>query len=226
MSYSCHDRHVALCYRLPLPDDSQSPSRESAEKNNTSTQSDNRPISLITSQSLSSRQLVALIIGSCTTATDPVLSNAIVKGAFADQYVSPSLRNLISAESGANDGFGYPFLFLAVHLLKSSTTSGALKTWVLDTILYQVVGSVVHGAVIGYIALRALRYSSEKNWIDKESFLLWCVGLALFTVGSGGMLGVDDLLAAFVMGNVLTWDDFYRKETESDEIQNCVDLLL
>lgn len=40
------------------------------------------------------------------------------------------------------------------------------------------------------------------------------------------MLGIDDLLAAFVMGNVLTWDDFYRKETESDEIQNCMDLLL
>lgn len=70
--------------------------------------------------------------------------------------------------------------------MKSSTTSGALKTWVLDTILYQVIGSAVHGAVIGYIALRALRYSSEKNWIDKESFLLWAVGLALFTMGTGG----------------------------------------
>lgn len=47
--------------------------------------------------------LVTLVIASCATATDPVLSNSIVKGSFADSYVPPRLRNLISGESGAND---------------------------------------------------------------------------------------------------------------------------
>jgi hypothetical protein len=46
--------------------------------------------------------LVALVIAAAVTPTDPVLSSAIVKGSFADQYVSPRIRNLISAESGAN----------------------------------------------------------------------------------------------------------------------------
>lgn len=50
----------------------------------------------------------ALVIAATVTPTDPVLSNAIVKGRYAEQHVDPNIRNLISAESGANDGLGYP----------------------------------------------------------------------------------------------------------------------
>lgn len=54
--------------------------------------------------------LAALVIGSCCTCTDPVLSQAVAKGPFADKYVPRALREIISAEAGANDGFGFPFL--------------------------------------------------------------------------------------------------------------------
>jgi len=59
-----------------------------------------------------------LVIGSCVTCTDPILSQAIAKGPFADKYVRRPLREIISAEAGANDGFGFPFLMLAVYLLR------------------------------------------------------------------------------------------------------------
>lgn len=170
--------------------------------------------------------LVALVIASCATPTDPVLSNAIVKGSFADQHVSPRLRNLISAESGANDGFGYPFLFLAVHILKSASTGEALKTWVIKTILYQVLGAAIFGAAIGVAAKYILRWSTKRNNIDKESFLCFGIAVGIFTVGTAGYLDLDDLLAAFAAGNALTWDDWYREETEDDELQNVMDLLL
>lgn len=170
--------------------------------------------------------LSALVIASCTTPTDPVLSNAIVKGSFADQHISPRLRNLISAESGANDGFAYPFLFLAVHLLRSSSTYQALSTWALETILYQVMGAGLLGALIGIAANRALRWSTNHNFIDKESFLCYGIAVGILTVGLGGYLNMDDLLAAFAAGNALTWDDWYRKETEENELQNISDLLL
>ncbi|UZJ56160.1 hypothetical protein CBS101457_005480 [Exobasidium rhododendri] len=170
--------------------------------------------------------LVGLVIASCATPTDPVLSNSIIKGSFADQHVSPRLRNLISAESGANDGFGYPFLFLAVHLIKSASTGEALKAWVLETILYQVVGAAVFGALVGFVANQVLKWSTNHNYIDKESFLCYGVAVGIFTVGAAGYLNLDDLLAAFAAGNALTWDDWYRKETEEDELQNVIDLLL
>lgn len=62
--------------------------------------------------------LHALAIGSCVTPTDPVLSNVIVKGRFADSNVPKDLQQIIVAESGANDGLGYPFLFFALYLIK------------------------------------------------------------------------------------------------------------
>jgi sodium/hydrogen antiporter len=62
--------------------------------------------------------LAGLAIAACVTCTDPVLSQAIAKGPFADMYVRRPLREIMSAEAGANDGFGYPFLTLATFLMR------------------------------------------------------------------------------------------------------------
>jgi len=62
--------------------------------------------------------LAAMVIGSCVTCTDPILSQAIAKGPFADKYVRRPLREIISCEAGANDGFAFPYLMLAVYLMR------------------------------------------------------------------------------------------------------------
>jgi NhaP-type Na+/H+ or K+/H+ antiporter len=100
--------------------------------------------------------LEALIIGSCVTPTDPVLANSITKGRFADKHVPKHVRNIIVAESGANDGLGFPFLFLALYLLLYkrsyegvSTLGGAMGKWFYEIWAYQILLSVVEGAVIG-----------------------------------------------------------------------------
>lgn len=72
-----------------------------------------------------SPQLAALVIGSCVTCTDPILSQAIAKGPFADKYVARPLREIISSEAGANDGFGFPFLMLATYLIRHADIPGA-----------------------------------------------------------------------------------------------------
>ncbi|KAE8225427.1 hypothetical protein CF319_g1823 [Tilletia indica] len=169
---------------------------------------------------------VSLIVAACTTATDPVLSNSIVKGEFADAFVSVRLRNLISAESGLNDGLCYPMLYIAIFILREVTVGEALTRWTLDTLLWQIAGSIVYGIVVGYVCLLLLRFATRSGFIDKESFLLYGVGMGVFVVGSAGLLGTDDLLAAFISGNVLTWDDRYRVDTEDDEVTNVIDLLL
>jgi NhaP-type Na+/H+ or K+/H+ antiporter len=63
-----------------------------------------------------------LIIASCVTCTDPILSQAIAKGPFAENYVRRPLREFISSEAGGNDGFGFPFLLFAVALLRYAGT--------------------------------------------------------------------------------------------------------
>ncbi|TDZ33108.1 putative Na(+)/H(+) antiporter [Colletotrichum spinosum] len=72
--------------------------------------------------------LGAMVIASCVTSTDPVLSQAVAKGPFSDKFVRRSLREIISSEAGANDGFGFPFLMLATYLIRHAEGSESLST--------------------------------------------------------------------------------------------------
>lgn len=122
--------------------------------------------------------LHALAIGSCVTPTDPVLSNVIVKGKFADHNVPKDLQQIIIAESGANDGLGYPFLFLALYLIKYVGTGGgaelaaggaptAMGMWFGETWGYTIILSVVYGATVGWIAKELLHCRSAKETKEK-----------------------------------------------------------
>ncbi|KAI8372093.1 Cation/H+ exchanger [Blakeslea trispora] len=169
--------------------------------------------------------LESLMIAACFTPTDPVLANSIVQGKFAEKKVPTHVRHLISCESGANDGLGYPFLFLAVYLLQMDT-GVAIGKWAYWTMAYTVLLSIVIGAVAGYVARKLLKFAELKRFIDKESFLVFSIALALFLTGGVGLAGSDDLLACFIAGNSLTWDDWFRTETEQAHLMEVIDMLL
>lgn len=134
----------------------------------------------------------SLAVGACVTPTDPVLSNSIVKGKFADKNVPKALQKIIIAESGANDGLGYPFLFFALYLVKYVDDSGsgqtggasrAMKDWFGETWGYTVLLSVVYGATVGWIAKELLHWAKENEFVDRESFLVFAVALAVSFLG-------------------------------------------
>ncbi|PWY65293.1 hypothetical protein BO70DRAFT_366735 [Aspergillus heteromorphus CBS 117.55] len=182
----------------------------------------------------------SLIVGACITPTDPVLSNSIVKGKFADKNVPRPLQRIIVAESGANDGLGYPFLFFAMYLLKYVGMNGegysggagkAMALWFYETWVYTILLSVVYGITVGWASRELLHWAEEKRYVDRESFLVFAIALAvrstlLFVVGTCGMIGTDDLLACFIAGNVFTQDDWFRLETMDDSLQPTIDMLL
>ncbi|KAH7123180.1 Sodium/hydrogen exchanger family-domain-containing protein [Dactylonectria macrodidyma] len=177
--------------------------------------------------------LHALAVGACVTPTDPVLSAVIVKGKFADHNIPKDLQNLIVAESGANDGLGYPFLFFALYLIKyvgSGATSGgagdAMGLWFAFTWGYTILLSVLYGAFVGWIGKELLHWAEERNYVDRESFLVFAISLALFVLGTCGLIGTDDVLACFIAGNTFTWDDWFRLETMDDSLQPTIDMLL
>ena len=179
--------------------------------------------------------LHALAIAACITPTDPVLSNSIVKGKFADKNVPKDLQKIIVAESGANDGLGYPFLFIALYLIQYTGDGGlgqsggagkAIGLWFYETWGYVIFLSVIYGATVGWIAKELLHWAEEKKFVDRESFLVFAITLALFIIGTCGMIGSDDVLACFVAGNAFTWDDWFRLETLDDSLQPTIDMLL
>ncbi|KAK6540241.1 hypothetical protein TWF694_009056 [Orbilia ellipsospora] len=172
----------------------------------------------------------ALAIGACITPTDPILSNTIVKGKFADKHIPVPLQRIIIAESGANDGLGYPFLFISLYIYRyailSNNTGHGVSLFFTETVLYTILLSVAYGCVVGWLAKDLLHWASEKKLIDRESFLVFAIALALFIVGSCGMLGTDDVLACFIAGNAFTLDDWFRLETLDDSLQPTIDMLL
>ncbi|KAI1274997.1 Cation/H+ exchanger [Xylaria sp. FL0933] len=191
--------------------------------------------------------LATLVIGACVTSTDPILSQAIAKGPFADTYVARHLREIISAEAGANDGFASPFLMLSVNLMRFSIGRPetlvdrdrgvgphpgdigiAIGNWAIETLVYIVLLASVYGAVTGFCARMAVRFSLSRKWIDTESFLLFPTALGLFIVGTCGAIGTSDILACFVAGCALNWDGQFLAEAERrhDEVNSCIDVFL
>lgn len=163
--------------------------------------------------------LGALVIGSCVTCTDPILSQAVAKGSFADKFVRRNLREIISSEAGANDGFGFPFLMLATFLIRHADVPGAgehsgaeshgeegteglvrsvaergltylvarsgevgrlgggtgvaMRNWLVETWLYQILMSIAIGAIVGFAAQYSLKFALRRHWVDSESYLLY-----------------------------------------------------
>lgn len=148
--------------------------------------------------------LFALAIGACVTPTDPVLSNSIVKGKFADANIPRELQKIIIAESGANDGLGYPFLFLPLYLIKyigdggAGETGGAGKAigyWFGETWGYEICLSIVYGAVVGWIAKDLLHFAEERKYVDRESFLVFAITLAVSDPENEEVKHSTDILA-------------------------------
>ena len=104
-----------------------------------------------------------MVVGACITATDPVLASSVVgKGKFAKR-VPGHLRNLLSAESGSNDGMAVPFLYLALYILQYERDAAhIIKDFLLIAVLYEVVMGSVLGAIIGLVMRKAIKFTERK----------------------------------------------------------------
>ncbi|CDO94000.1 unnamed protein product [Kluyveromyces dobzhanskii CBS 2104] len=168
----------------------------------------------------------SLLVAACVTATDPILAQSVVSGKFA-QRVPGHLRNLLSAESGCNDGMAFPFIFLSLNLIFYEHHAGEVtKDWICVTLLWECLFGCILGSVIGYTGRRAIRFAEEKKLIDRESFLAFYVFLSLMCAGFGSILGVDDLLTSFAAGTAFSWDGWFATSTEESNISTIIDLVL
>lgn len=171
--------------------------------------------------------LESLVCAACVTATDPVLASSVVgKGKFAKR-VPKHLRDLLSAESGCNDGMAFPFIYLSFYIVHYRPNAAlAAQHWFANTILYECIFGAVYGVLIGYIGRHAIKLADRKGLIDRESFLVFYFVLALFCAGSGSLLGLDDLLVGFAAGVGFSNDGWFTQKTEESHVSNVIDLLL
>ena len=171
--------------------------------------------------------LESLAVSACVTATDPVLASSVVgKGKFAKR-VPKHLRDVLSAESGCNDGMAFPFIYLSLYLIRYHLDGKHVAFhWFCFTILYECVFGAFFGFMVGYIGRHAIKQAEKTGLIDRESFLVFYFVLALFCAGAGSLLGMDDLLIGFAAGVGFSNDGWFTEKTEESHVSNVIDLLL
>lgn len=140
---------------------------------------------------------VAVVLGVALSPTDPVLASGIVTGALAERDIPDRDRQVLSLESGANDGLAMPFLTVALAWALGRSMAGEVAVAV-----YEVAAGILLGVVAGIVAGRALRWAREHREIDQSVRALFTLVLAAMVLGLSALLNADGLLSVFVAGLV------------------------
>jgi len=160
----------------------------------------------------------ALLLGTAVCPTDPVLASSVVTGKPAEEGLPARNRQILSLESGANDGLALPFVLVAVALGGPMTAGEAVQE-----MLWQVLGALLLGVAAGRVAGRALRLGQAHGSTAHGPMLLLTILLALMVLGLSGTFELDGVLTAFIAGlafNRTSTGGERKVEVELDEAVN------
>ncbi|RRJ31489.1 cation:proton antiporter domain-containing protein [Halocatena pleomorpha] len=164
---------------------------------------------------------VAFLIGAIITPTDPVLAGTIVMGHTAQRSIPAPIRNLLTGESGANDGLAYPFVFLPI-LLFEHVPERAFLNWIVETLLWEVGAAVVIGAAAGALAGWIEQVSHEYHYLEESSLLSVTVALTFTVLGGVKLVGSNGILAAFAAGLLFNRLSNAGDEADEQKVQETV----
>jgi NhaP-type Na+/H+ or K+/H+ antiporter len=162
--------------------------------------------------------VVAALLGAALAPTDPVLASNVVTGGPAEEELPARDRQLLSIESGANDGLALPLVIAAVAWAGPMTCAEAVAESV-----WQVAGAAALGALVGWLAGRALKAGEKHGATEPGPVLLYTAVLALGLLGFSGIVKVDGVLAVFVASlafNAVTTGGERDAEVPIDEAVN------
>lgn len=166
----------------------------------------------------------ALTISACLTPTDPVLAASVLSNSQFSTRVPKRIQDLLSAESGVNDGISFPFLFLGLNIMTKASKGEIFKEWFLITVLYQCTLGIFFGFVIGHVFNSLYKISHKREMMGRASYLAFYLLLAIFSIGLASTIGVDDFLVAFFAGRGFAHNG--NSPTDDTRLPVIIDLML
>lgn len=163
----------------------------------------------------------AALIGAALSPTDPVLASSVVTGSPAEQDLPARDRQVLSLESGANDGLALPLVLIALAVAGADSIGAALAES-----LWQVAGAVLLGVPAGWLGARALQAGKEHGSVDTGPRLLFTVVLAFAVLGVAGLVHVDGILAVFIAGLAFNHEATGPDRTDDVPIDEAVNRFL
>ena len=136
---------------------------------------------------------LAALLGACLSPTDPVLASGVVTGTPAARDLPARLRQLLTEESGANDGLALPLVLIAVAPVVGEGVAAAVANGV-----YQVLIAVAVGLPLGFAVGKAADALETREKVEDPPELLLTLLLAVSVLGTARLLNSDGILAVFV----------------------------
>jgi sodium/hydrogen antiporter len=163
----------------------------------------------------------AVLLGAALCPTDPVLASSVVTGGPAEEDLPARDRQVLSLESGANDGLALPLVLVAIAIAGPLTSGeAALES------LWQVLGAVVVGLATGWLGGRALKAGEEHGSTDPGPLAMFTAVLAFTVLGLSGLIHVDGVLAVFVCGLAFNGVSTGSERTSDAPIDEAVNRFL
>ncbi|WP_374982365.1 cation:proton antiporter [Streptomyces fradiae] len=159
----------------------------------------------------------AALLGAALCPTDPVLASSVVTGEPAERSVPARTRQILSLESGSNDGLALPLVVTAVAVAGPLSGGRALAESV-----WQVGAALVVGAVLGGVAGRAVRRGESSGSMESGPLLVFTLLLALLVLGTAGLLRADGVLAVFVSGLAFNATSPVGERAEENKVDEAV----
>ena len=159
----------------------------------------------------------AAILGAIVTPTDPVIASSIVTGDFAEAHVPARVRTMLAFESGANDGLGFPFLFLPLLLLGHGMAGWS--EWAIDIVALKIVATGIAAIVIGNLGCRLIAAALAREHVGERSIMLLSLTFTVALLALAKLFDVDSIWAAFLAGLAFTWGISDRARSAADAFQ-------
>lgn len=169
---------------------------------------------------------LALLVGAMLTPTDPITTTPVVTGANAEKYVPERVRFNLSGESGVNDGLGFLFVMLPLLLLTVAPTGQAWTQWLVDVVLWKVLGAAVLAALAGWLFGKAYIACRSRGYIDQGSLLIIAIPVGLFMLGLLKLIGTDGILGVFITAAVFGQVVQQSAEEVQDTVADALTRLL
>lgn len=132
------------------------------------------------------------ILGAALSSTDPVLLRSVLRS----PAVPTAARQGLRIESGMNDAVLLPAVLVAVALLMPTNVPVGVTSIILKTL---VVGGAV-GAIIGYLAVRAMELIRRHIGIRRDYESLYVLAIALTAFAGAEAVHGSGFIAAFAAG--------------------------
>lgn len=163
----------------------------------------------------------ALLLGAALAPTDPVLASDVQVGP-PQSGEEDEVRFALTSEAGLNDGFSFPFVYLAIALALTQT-SGA--PWFRDWVFIDVFWRLAAGVAAGWMTGRVLGFLTfqlpKKAQLSKTGDGFVALGITLLAYGATELIHGYGFVAVFVAA--LTLRSIERQDRYHEELHAFVE---